>query len=54
MRDSAKRGRGWLRESIGARTHRKRVKDKGRVAQAAGSARKAADRMIRKVRRRAG
>jgi uncharacterized protein YjbJ (UPF0337 family) len=54
MRGSAKRGRGRLRESIGARTRRKRVKEKGRVEQAVGSARKAAYRMIRKVRRTDG
>jgi uncharacterized protein YjbJ (UPF0337 family) len=54
MRGSAKRGKGRLKESLGALTDRKRVKDRGRVEHAGGSARKAADRMIRKVRRRAG
>jgi uncharacterized protein YjbJ (UPF0337 family) len=54
MRDSARRGKGRLKESLGALTGRKRAKDRGRVEQAAGSARKAADRMIRKVRRGGG
>jgi uncharacterized protein YjbJ (UPF0337 family) len=54
MRGSAKRGKGRLMESFGALTNSKRLKNKGRVEQAAGSAGKAADRIIRKVRRRAG
>ena len=54
MRGSATRGKGRLKESLGALTDNKRLKDKGRVEQAAGSARKTADRMRRKVRRKAG
>jgi uncharacterized protein YjbJ (UPF0337 family) len=53
MRGSAKRGKGRLKESLGALTDNKRLKDQGRVEQAAGSARKTADRMSRKVRRKA-
>jgi uncharacterized protein YjbJ (UPF0337 family) len=52
MRRSAKRGKGRLKESLGALTGNKRLKDKGRVEQAAGSVREAADRMIGKVRGR--
>jgi uncharacterized protein YjbJ (UPF0337 family) len=52
MRGRTKRGKGRLRESLGALTDSKRQKDKGRLEQAVGSTMKRADRMYRKARRR--
>jgi len=52
MRARTKRGKGRLREALGALTDNKRQKDKGRFEQAVGSTMKRADRMVRQVRRR--
>lgn len=52
MQGRAKRGKGRLRESLGALTDNKRQKDKGRLEQAMGSTMKRADRVIRRVGRR--
>ena len=54
MRGRSKRGKGRLKESLGALVDNKRLKDRGRVDQAVGSARKGAGSLIRKVKRRVG
>jgi uncharacterized protein YjbJ (UPF0337 family) len=52
MQGRTKRGKGRLRESLGALTDNKRQKDKGRFEQAVGSTMRRADRVFRRVRRR--
>lgn len=51
MGGKAKRGKGRLKESFGALVDNKRLKDKGRVDQASGTARKTAGRAADRVRR---
>jgi uncharacterized protein YjbJ (UPF0337 family) len=50
MAGRRKRAKGRLRESFGALTDNKRLKDKGRIEQAAGTARKTAGRTADKLR----
>ena len=44
MAGKLRRGRGRLMQSVGALTDNKRLKDKGRLVQSEGTARRAADR----------
>lgn len=50
MGGRTKRGKGRLKESFGALIDNKRLKDKGRVERASGTARKKAGRAADKVR----
>ena len=49
MAGRAKRAKGRTKESLGALTDNKKLKDKGRADQAAGTVRKKARRAVNKV-----